>query len=116
MIIKLKCQTGGYVYGEEVDTERSKTIDEKLAGSLIAEGHAELITAPSEDEPEQPALEDEPEQPALEDEPEQPVLTPVTEMGWGELKSEAAKVHGIDVRGKKRPVLEAAVLAARSGK
>jgi hypothetical protein len=107
MIIKLKCQTGGYVYGEEVDTERSKTIDEKLAGSLIAEGHAELITAPSENEPEQPAL---------EDEPEQPVLTPVTEMGWGELKSEAAKVHGIDVRGKKRPVLEAAVLAARSGK
>jgi hypothetical protein len=98
MRIKLKCQTGGYVYGKEVDTERSKTIDEKLAGSLIAEGHAELITAPSEDEP------------------EQPVLTPVTEMGWGELKSEAAKVHGIDVRGKKRPVLEAAVLAARSGK
>ena len=101
MKIKLTCCTGGYAYGDVVDTEKSKTIDEKLAKNLIADGHAVAVeTAPVAE-------------PAPEPEPESE-LTPVGDMEWGPLKSEAAKEHGIDVKGMKRPDLEAAVEAARN--
>ena len=105
MKIKLTCRTGGYAYGDVVDTEKSKTIDEKLAKNLIADGHAVAVGA-------DPVTEPEPE-PAPESEPESE-LTPVGDMEWGSLKSEAAKVHGIDTKGMKRPEVEAAVEAARN--
>jgi hypothetical protein len=103
MKIKLTCRTGGYAYGDVVDTEKSKTIDDKLAENLIADGHAVAVDAAPVAEPEAAP------EPEVQDD-----LQPVGDMEWGALKSEAAKAHGIDIKGMKRPDLEAAVEAARN--
>lgn len=50
MKIKLKCQTGGFKYGDVVDTSKVKSITEDIAKGLVAEDLAELLEVEPEAE------------------------------------------------------------------